>query len=505
MGYDAMGDITSRSDIAGGAAWTYDPVRKHEVLQAGSAANTYTYDPNGNASTRNGYTVGWTSYNYPTSLTTATESVSYSYGPDRQRWKETYTSSSGTETTYRAGKLFEVAYYAEPNLGVLAHYRHYVYAGNELVSIDDRSTAAAPLYYVVSDHQGSYSSIETGANPGTNFVSESFTPFGNRRSGESWSGAPGADESNINIVSRRGFTDESTLGVSMGLNHLNGRVEDSITGRFISADPLGIDPANTQSYNRYSYVLNNPLTHTDPSGFCYTGAPLARCLPYGGGHGDRSNVIGQGDSSRSISGSGFGEGSISNYSFYGITTAGTNWYDWTDDDDDSSSSTNNVGTSASNQAPASGASSSSGQSSSGSNQSQAQGTDSNSSLDYIQITATRISFDPTTGTVSVIVNAGGTGGRFTPFANSANSASFDSERAIDAFNNANQAYAAGDLGEYGRQMDLYYKYSGCSCGPVYLNNPQTAGPLSPMGPPAVQIPPPQMPPIQISPPAPISP
>ena len=135
----------------------------------------------------------------------------------------------------------------------------------------------------------------------------------------------------------------------------------------------------------------------------------------------------------------------------------------------------------------------------------AQGTDSNSSLDYIQITATKLTFDPTTGTVSVIINAGGTGGGFTPFANSANSASFDSERAIDAFNNASQAYAAGDLGEYGRQMDLYYKYSGCSCGPVYLNNPQTAGPLSPTGPPGVQIPSIQIPPIQISPPAPISP
>jgi RHS repeat-associated protein len=39
-------------------------------------------------------------------------------------------------------------------------------------------------------------------------------------------------------------------------------------GRFIQADPL-ID-AGTQGLNRYSYVLNNPLTHTDPSGYLST-------------------------------------------------------------------------------------------------------------------------------------------------------------------------------------------------------------------------------------------
>jgi hypothetical protein len=53
----------------------------------------------------------------------------------------------------------------------------------------------------------------------------------------------------------------------MGLNHMNGRVEDAVTGRFLSADPFIPDPTNPQSYNRYSYVNNNPLTFSDPSGF----------------------------------------------------------------------------------------------------------------------------------------------------------------------------------------------------------------------------------------------
>jgi hypothetical protein len=48
---------------------------------------------------------------------------------------------------------------------------------------------------------------------------------------------------------------------------MNGRVEDAITGRFLSADPYIADQTGSQSYNRYSYVMNNPMTLTDPTGF----------------------------------------------------------------------------------------------------------------------------------------------------------------------------------------------------------------------------------------------
>ena len=37
-------------------------------------------------------------------------------------------------------------------------------------------------------------------------------------------------------------------------------------GRMMSADPTVPEPANSQAWNRYSYVINNPLAYTDPSG-----------------------------------------------------------------------------------------------------------------------------------------------------------------------------------------------------------------------------------------------
>jgi hypothetical protein len=50
--------------------------------------------------------------------------------------------------------------------------------------------------------------------------------------------------------------------------HLNGRVYDPYIGRMTSADPIVGDPLNGQAWNRYSYVWNNPLAYTDPTGYC---------------------------------------------------------------------------------------------------------------------------------------------------------------------------------------------------------------------------------------------
>lgn len=48
-----------------------------------------------------------------------------------------------------------------------------------------------------------------------------------------------------------------------------GLIYDPELGRFISADPIVQDLSNLQSWNRYSYVLNNPLSMTDPTGFFF--------------------------------------------------------------------------------------------------------------------------------------------------------------------------------------------------------------------------------------------
>jgi RHS repeat-associated protein len=67
------------------------------------------------------------------------------------------------------------------------------------------------------------------------------------------------------------------------MNHFSSTtsVYDPYTSQFLSPDPgvypatqseNGItNPALSQDYNRYSYVRNNPLKHTDPSGYFVSG------------------------------------------------------------------------------------------------------------------------------------------------------------------------------------------------------------------------------------------
>ncbi len=69
------------------------------------------------------------------------------------------------------------------------------------------------------------------------------------------------------------YTGQDALD-AVGLINYGGRIYDERFSRFIQADPIVQDGENLQAYNRYAYVLNNPLTLTDPSGFCSKWNPI---------------------------------------------------------------------------------------------------------------------------------------------------------------------------------------------------------------------------------------
>jgi RHS repeat-associated protein len=262
-GHAGPGNITARSDVAGGSTWTYDAVRKHAVTQAGTGGYAYTYDANGNVTNRNGYPITWASYNYPVAISGPNKDIILYYGPNRQYYEQVYYSGSTIEKTIYAGGLLE-----KVTNGSLVDWRHYIRVDNELVAIMSRqSSGTIATHYMLSDHLGSIAAITDGSAATT--VSESFSAFGTRRNPSTWSGIPTCpDLCDIAAISREGYTGHDAIGgVSMGLNHMNGRVQDAITGRFLSPDPYIPDPGNTQSYNRYTYVNNNPLSRVDPTGF----------------------------------------------------------------------------------------------------------------------------------------------------------------------------------------------------------------------------------------------
>jgi len=270
--YDALGNITNKLDVG---SYTYHSTKKHQVVSTGAPTNwSFTYDNNGNMTTgRGGVSIDWTSYNYPSCIRmgstcsgSSTDYAQFSYTPDRQYWKQEayYTGGSGgaATTIYVGGILEKVTTTAGTD------YRHMIRAGNSTIIVSRQSGGTNSVYYMTQDHLGSSSAI-TNSTGGV-LVNETFDAYGKRR-GSNWSGAPTpGDWTAIATITRRGYTDHSMLD-NLGLIHMNGRVQDPWLARFLSADPFIPEPLDTQSFNRYSYVQNRPLSYIDPSGFRETG------------------------------------------------------------------------------------------------------------------------------------------------------------------------------------------------------------------------------------------
>jgi RHS repeat-associated protein len=82
-----------------------------------------------------------------------------------------------------------------------------------------------------------------------------YLPFGGYR--------PGSTPTQT--ITDRDFTGQHE-NMELGLLYYNARFYAPGLGRFISADTIIPNPADPQSYNRYSYVLNRALNFTDPTG-----------------------------------------------------------------------------------------------------------------------------------------------------------------------------------------------------------------------------------------------
>src|SRR5690606_10986023 len=143
-------------------------------------------------------------------------------------------------------------------------------AGSQTIAIHTRTGGyTQSTTYLHLDHLGSVSAItgEDGdvltAPDGAVIGYFSYEAFGNRRNPDPGRGSATKPAAN---TTDRGYTGHKMLD-GVNLIHMGGRVYDPAIGRFVSADPNIPHPYNSQGYNRYSYVLNNPLSLVDPSGF----------------------------------------------------------------------------------------------------------------------------------------------------------------------------------------------------------------------------------------------
>jgi RHS repeat-associated protein len=120
---------------------------------------------------------------------------------------------------------------------------------------------SSQLYYYLTDHASTLLSTSLGStaqllNGSNGIVSGStarYLPYGRYRT------------SPTQTITDRDFTGQKE-NRELGLLYYNARFYVPGIGRFASADSLVPDPANPQSYNRYSYVRNQPLNRVDTTG-----------------------------------------------------------------------------------------------------------------------------------------------------------------------------------------------------------------------------------------------
>ena len=149
------------------------------------------------------------------------------------------------------GKMVQSTIDGVTTLYVGAHYQKRgniitkYYAGGAM-------RVGSDLYYLLSDHLGS-SSITTNAS-GAKVAETRYDPWGQVR------------YNNGNRQTDRTYTGQRSYTNDFGLMFYNARWYDPGVGRFAQADTIVPTHQGIQAFDRYAYVNNSPVMHTDPSG-----------------------------------------------------------------------------------------------------------------------------------------------------------------------------------------------------------------------------------------------
>jgi RHS repeat-associated protein len=177
------------------------------------------------------------------------------YGHHRERISQQYSDGQNTidkvwagscEYITENGQTTTLTYLSGPE-GVFA-----LYVKNP--------NGSESIRYIHKDHLGSWNTI---TDENGNLLQElSFDPWGTRRDPATWRAFTGAPPP---PMFDRGFTGHEHL-YGFQLINMNGRMYDPVVSRMLSPDNFIQAPDFSQSFNRYSYVWNNPLVLTDPSG-----------------------------------------------------------------------------------------------------------------------------------------------------------------------------------------------------------------------------------------------
>lgn len=300
-GYDAVGNFTHKSDYSTNNPSAYSYVAgtnklNQITLKDNISIATFGYDAKGNQTHRNGQPqpeVTYNSFNKPLTINKNSANLGFNYGADLMRYKQQRTVNGEVITTHYVDKHYEVE-----KKGTNTTTKAYI---SDIAIISDGDQVGdKSIRFTLKDRLGSTTTFADHNGNGTSY--RYFDPFGKPRSGDrsllsSLSLAPQLANNplDMDMATRRGFTDHEHLD-EVELIHMNGRVYDYNVGRFMSVDPFIQEPGNSQSINPYSYIMNNPLAGTDPTGYsaesslCQGAPNLLGCNGKGGMSKDQINM-----------------------------------------------------------------------------------------------------------------------------------------------------------------------------------------------------------------------
>ena len=251
-GYSSIGNVLTNGE-AGTTNYVYGTIRPHAVRSANGT--WFTYDQNGSVVNRGRQRLDYDVNNrlarvWNTNGTVVT--FGYDYAGARL-WEKAGTN---------ALQVWVGDNYEEKSGQTLFH----IQANGQTVCTFDK-TGTNVFEYYHPDYLGS-TSLQTDQN-GNQIQHFEYSAFGQTRYTQS---------TNVFKVSRL-YTGQR-FDDGTGLYYYNARYYDPELGRFIQPDTEIPDLSNPQSYNRYSYCVNNPLRYTDPTGHDYVYA-TASDLKYG--------------------------------------------------------------------------------------------------------------------------------------------------------------------------------------------------------------------------------
>jgi RHS repeat-associated protein len=276
--YDSMDRLVSFNDNSGSKNHTYDSkgriTKNNRVGDYTYAGNSYkvsqlslnTYGGN-HYSTYTSQNITYNAFKSPVEINeSGVDRVSFQYNAFmarsnvfyggtqsnklQRRYRKHYSHDGSMEITHdtQTGKTTFVTYVGGDG-----------YSAPVIWHSEQTSGTSNNYYYLQRDYQGSIISI-----------TDKNGVFKEKRHFDAWGNIVKlTDGNNVNLsnfkILDRGYTGHVHMK-TVGLIHMNARLYDPVLHRFLMPDNFVQDPFSTQSYNRYAYVLNNPLMYVDPSG-----------------------------------------------------------------------------------------------------------------------------------------------------------------------------------------------------------------------------------------------